>query len=1213
MADTRQILDDEALGFVLKDRGGPQPQAAEADELVATIRGDLEQVSLPDIFQTLTMSAMVGTLRITQGWDPTYIHFGDGQARVLPPEELQARRLGNRLVTSGLLEPKEVRQSFMRARKESIPLSDILEATGKIEKVQFDAIKLALEEDFLLELFTLKKGAFAFFKESYPLPGLEERFEQCMPFEVEQVLLDIARRADEWITIQETIGDLDELFVRTGTSFPTSEDLTSDLYEQIDGKRTLRDIAGGMLDALFDVAKTAKWLIDNECIELAPATHLLNLAREAIDEQKLRRALFYLELVVDNRRTRPDQLEEVASLFVQAGDPRAGASVLLRIVSRVQDPERKYDLLVQARGLDGLNLAVLESLVETMRATAVAGEGDYDNAIDSLCELYIDAGRFDEALALCEELELAHPADLTLASRKARILHSLDRADDGVAHLERLKEVFRFQKNNEYFGKTLEQILRIDPRNGKARAELRSLNESKGVRRLKRFGLVLAIVVVGRVGWGAWSHWRAIEVANRDIGIAKTLLDEGKIAEARKLAEDVASRNIDDKILADAVGLITTAQRRVNNAASDRHAKLVASLQTAIQASAEKLESDDWLAALAGYDAVREQFSSTPEGMRRIKQSLDTRFRTWEEALKTEIENFQGASLADAKSTESAADRKRLFARMERWFPAKRLQAARELLEAKRSDALVTPIPLPESLVERMTEYVEIGSRHRKSRVELAARLVEDEKTEKLNISFVAAQKCEAEHDFVGAAKAYSVLAESYSGSPETAKVFRDKRERYLNIVAGLQELESATRAGDHDQAIDALASLRKRWPEIPFETLVALPLKVDSSPAGARVYNGTESLGVTPILLEYAPGKRMRLRLELDGFFAVEAPEDIEDKGKFSTVFEAKPVATAKFEGSTTRPGVAIAGRYIASDRKASIAAFDPNTGRWIWQVSTNDLSGDLGSMLHLVNKIIVAAPGGMVRAISPTDGTTLWERDLEDRITTPALSIADEIFVLARNGDLHVLDAQTGQVSAEIPLGHSVRHPPIALSGDRFVIIDDESTLRAFDGKGAEAWSATVEGAGWVPLAVSGEQILVAAGVRLESRNASDGSLLWSRTLKTTPRLEIATDETRIALIVGNRDLVVLDARTGEVQLARRMPHRPSAAPLLTDEAVVLPLEKDGTFVLDPDSLRLKSLLARDVTTEIQPLVVGKDRILISGNQGELRVFHRSTLSQR
>lgn len=1213
MADTRHILEDEALDFVLKDRGNVASPQEEADDQVATIRGNLEQVSLPDIFQTLTMSRMEGTLRITQGWEPTYVHFSEGKVRVLPPEELQTRRLGNRLVTSGLLEGKDVRQAFVESRKKGVALADILEATGRIERIQFDAIRLALEEDFLLELFTLKHGNFAFFKESYPLPGLEERFHTCVPFETETILFETARRSDEWVTILETIGDLDELFVRTGSSFPTADDLNGDLYKLVDGKRTLRDIAGGMLDALFDVAKAAKWLVDHECIERAPAAHLLGLAREAIDEQQLRRSLFYLKLVVESRRTRPDQLEEVASLFVQAGDNRAAASVMLRLASRLQDPDRRLEVLAQARKLDGLNIAVLESIVEVLRANSIAGDAILDDALEALCALYVDAGRFEEGLTLCEELEIAHPGDLNLAGRKARILHGLGRTEDGVAHLERLKEVYRYQNDVEALTKTLEYILRLDPRNAKARAELRTVQESKGVRRMRRFGLVLGLALTIRVGWGFWSSWHEAETAARDIHAARTLFESGRVDEAKTLAESIARRNIDDATLGEAVAIVERAERHFANVAAERRSAQFARLLADIQAAVDELERGEWVTALATYSQIALKYAKVPEARAQITQSLETRFKTLDDELREEIESFQGSGLAEVPMAESASDRRRLHARMENWFPVGRLASCRSFLEAFDRKEVQAPVPIPNDVVARMRAYLSFGEAHKKKRIALAELITKDSKTEELNVSFVAAQRAEEEYAFERAAELYGELAQSYVGSEDTAKLFSEKRDRYKNIVEGVREVAAATELGQHEAALDLLGKLRQRWPEIPFETLLALPFKVSSSPSGATVFDGDKVLGTTPLLVRYTPGNRLKLRVVLDGFFAVDAPESIEDKGRYDTMLEVKPRSHARFEGATTRLGVATTGRYVGIDRKNAVIAFDGTTLSEVWKTTIEDESGDLGAILNLVNKLILVSPFGIVRALSPIDGKLLWSRDLGRRLVTPALTLRGDIFVLDRGGKLHVLDASSGEVTSSTPLGQPMRLPPLAVDKNSFAVLDESSTLRLFDDKGVAAWAVEIEGAGWSAPVLCASTIVVVAGNRIEARRQSDGSLAWTAPLSTTPRLDVAVADDRIAIVVGNRELVLMEASSGRVVASTKLADRPSATPRILEEGVLVSLEKGGTLLLDRTTLSERMILASDMTSEVSAGLIGDSTILLSGNDGQVRAFDRALLSKR
>ena len=107
-----------------------------------------------------------------------------------------------------------VRQS----KKDPRSLGQIVAQSGLIDVEEFDTIRTGLEEDALFELFTIRSGTFAFFTEKFPEPGLEVAFEECVEFDASQVLLEVARRSDEWKVILETLGDLGEVFRINGVS-----------------------------------------------------------------------------------------------------------------------------------------------------------------------------------------------------------------------------------------------------------------------------------------------------------------------------------------------------------------------------------------------------------------------------------------------------------------------------------------------------------------------------------------------------------------------------------------------------------------------------------------------------------------------------------------------------------------------------------------------------------------------------------------------------------------------------------------------------------------------------------------------------------------------------------------------------------------------------------------------------------------------------------
>ncbi|MBP8299433.1 MAG: DUF4388 domain-containing protein, partial [Planctomycetes bacterium] len=69
MSNSEKALNSEEVDFLLSGAGtneSPKSDGPPAvDEQAVTMRGDLEQINLSDIFQTLAMTKMEGVLRVS--------------------------------------------------------------------------------------------------------------------------------------------------------------------------------------------------------------------------------------------------------------------------------------------------------------------------------------------------------------------------------------------------------------------------------------------------------------------------------------------------------------------------------------------------------------------------------------------------------------------------------------------------------------------------------------------------------------------------------------------------------------------------------------------------------------------------------------------------------------------------------------------------------------------------------------------------------------------------------------------------------------------------------------------------------------------------------------------------------------------------------------------------------------------------------------------
>ena len=86
MTEAGGLLDSEEVDFLLASGSGSTDKDEGQDSASnqeVTMRGDLEQINLADIFQTLALSKMEGMLRVRNPLEQTEIFFREGKSRAL--------------------------------------------------------------------------------------------------------------------------------------------------------------------------------------------------------------------------------------------------------------------------------------------------------------------------------------------------------------------------------------------------------------------------------------------------------------------------------------------------------------------------------------------------------------------------------------------------------------------------------------------------------------------------------------------------------------------------------------------------------------------------------------------------------------------------------------------------------------------------------------------------------------------------------------------------------------------------------------------------------------------------------------------------------------------------------------------------------------------------------------------------------------------------
>ncbi len=171
------------------------------------IKGSLKEASLPDVIQLLHLGRRTGCLAVADRQSFGQIYFDEG---MIAYASLVNRRdrLGDILVRSERITPAQLqaaidRQTDHRDRK----LGDLLVEAGALSRDELETWMRLQIEEAVYTLFTWTQGTFNF--ESGLRPETQDFVVRVNP---EVLLLEGARRVDEWSQIEKKIPSLDLIF-----------------------------------------------------------------------------------------------------------------------------------------------------------------------------------------------------------------------------------------------------------------------------------------------------------------------------------------------------------------------------------------------------------------------------------------------------------------------------------------------------------------------------------------------------------------------------------------------------------------------------------------------------------------------------------------------------------------------------------------------------------------------------------------------------------------------------------------------------------------------------------------------------------------------------------------------------------------------------------------------------------------------------------------
>jgi len=348
------------------------------------IKGSLKEASLPDVLQLLTMGKKTGCLAVTHRSNFGYIYFDKG--RICFASIVNRRdRLGDILVKSGLISPEQLDYAIqLQTKQRDKRLGDLLVSQDIISREALhQQIKMQIEEAVYF-LFTWSQGTFNFEADVKP-----EEQDFLVSINPETLLLEGARRVDEWSLIEKKIPSFDLVFdvdrARIDASGASLTPLQETLVGLIDGRRDVTSLIEESGLGEFDVGKALYGLLT--------AGFLHRVGKSAPSEPTVSDA-------------RVDEHRNLGIAFYKTGMLEEGMREFRRVIDlREHDPASRF--------FTGLLLMRQNKWPEAATAfhEAASQPGANPAVFHNLAYAYERLGHYPEAIASLEEAKRRGSSD----------------------------------------------------------------------------------------------------------------------------------------------------------------------------------------------------------------------------------------------------------------------------------------------------------------------------------------------------------------------------------------------------------------------------------------------------------------------------------------------------------------------------------------------------------------------------------------------------------------------------------------------------------------------------------------------------------------------------------------------------------------------------------------------------------------------------------
>jgi outer membrane protein assembly factor BamB/tetratricopeptide (TPR) repeat protein len=483
-------------------------------EYKVAFKGDLKDINLADIFQTLAMNQQEGTLIITSGEKRTDIYFSKEGIRLLTTGGRKYPLIGELLLKKKKLTPVELDMALAKQKMTGELIGHALVDMKIVTEQDIeDCVRNQIEEE-IHDVFSWAGAKFEF------IPGEPKadffdpaKLERPITFSANEIIMEAARRIDEWEMIRQRIPHMNAIYqVRDReAAIPDISPLgftTEEIFqvsELVDGRKTVEDIVEKASLARFEVCKILAGFVDADYVVKLDLQQTAEIADKLYRSGDKTGAIkIYRDALVDypddtSVRTRLAQLYEKDEMKNEAA--LEYANVAENLIAQGSHREG-LSLFKKALELSPRNFSIRQKLFKYYLS-----ERELDlAAVEGLfvARTYWRMNRLDEATQTLQQIIDLVPENIEVRQMLINVLIDQQQHAAALEHYEIIAGMFAKQGNRDGLAETYRKILAIDKTRSDVRSKLTALLSKRRRRALVHgrkavYALIMVLVLLGAV------------------------------------------------------------------------------------------------------------------------------------------------------------------------------------------------------------------------------------------------------------------------------------------------------------------------------------------------------------------------------------------------------------------------------------------------------------------------------------------------------------------------------------------------------------------------------------------------------------------------------------------------------------------------------------------------------------------------------------------